>query len=373
MEQGLLSRLQSYFSSSYGGRYVEHIIKEMLDEQPRLKPLLFGQDRSSQVRAEFRFEIGGKTRVADLAFLDAATERPTCLVEIKYDDHKNPSNSAQLDDYLKYCARRNCKFISLSQHILPTTDRRKLSGSSVLLFSDIAEYLDHADGATSGLLKRFFIDRGLIMHKFKNEDMDNLRAFVFRLLNPWLGQGRSQTKSGMSSGGVADAFGHVLKNMNIVSGEVVANASSRSPTIDFDLDPWMDTRRIRRTSEANSKDRSVSGYAAKSGGYLYVYGRNRLDDRSDSWLQVEFGFVFEANKGDRNLGLETFAIVYSNALGGDASQVNRSAPKRILSDKNIAVASIRRRIVEAAAHALKRNLLPKYQASRLKKYRDAMR
>ncbi len=87
MEKGLFSRLQSYFRASFGGRYVEYLVKETIEEQAKLATLLFGVNRSDTLHAEYRFRINGQTRIADLAFLEAKTEHPTCLVEIKYDDH----------------------------------------------------------------------------------------------------------------------------------------------------------------------------------------------------------------------------------------------------------------------------------------------
>ncbi len=80
MEKGLLSRLQSYFSGSFGGRYVEYLIKETIEEQPKLATLLFGVKRSNTLQVEYRFRVGSQTRIADLAFFDAETERLTCLV-----------------------------------------------------------------------------------------------------------------------------------------------------------------------------------------------------------------------------------------------------------------------------------------------------
>lgn len=160
--------MQSYFSASFGGRYVEYLIKETIEEQPKLATLLFGVKRFDTLQVEYRFQVGSQTRIADLAFFYAETERPTCLVEIKYDDHKNPKNAAQLEHYLKFCQKQNCKFIVLSQHLLPEDLRKKLPNrETLMLFSDLADKLKNSEGSMGGLLRRFFVDRGLVMHKFE--------------------------------------------------------------------------------------------------------------------------------------------------------------------------------------------------------------
>jgi hypothetical protein len=371
MENGLLSRLQSYFSASFGGRYVEHILKETIEEQPKLAARLFGANQSDVLRVEHRFQIGANYRIADLAFLDSATERPICLIEIKYDDHKNPSNTAQLEDYLNFCRRKDCKFVLLSQHLPPTSLQKRLRDGGLILFSDLAAKLNDDEGSVGGLLRRFFVDKGLVMHKFDSNDLANLKSFIFRLLNPWLGQGRSQTKDAMT-GGAADAFGNLLKNMNIIAKEVGANVQARSPTIDFELDPWVDPKKISKDAKEDPRADSISAYNAKKGGLFSVYGRIRLDDRSSSWLQVEFGIGFEANAGDKDLHPFTFAHVYSNSFGGEATTSFKGASIRILDDKHRAVTALKERVQEATRDAIKR-APPHHQIAKLKKLRFDLR
>lgn len=369
MEKGLLSRLQSYFSASFGGRYVEYLIKESIEEQPTLATLLLGVNRSDTLQVEYRFRINGHTRIADLAFFDAETEQPTCLVEIKYDDHKNPKNAAQLEHYLQFCRKQNCRFIFLSQHLLPEELREKLpSPKALVLFSGLADKLRNSEGSVGGLLRRFFVDRGLVMHTFENKDLANLKSFLFRLVNPLMGQGRSQNKDAMS-GGAAEAFGNLLRNMNIIAKEVAANELGRPPTIDFELDPWVDPRQVQRDAKENPKARSISAFDAKDGGHLSVFGRVRLDDTATNWLQIEFGIGLEANSGDKDFHPFTFAVVYSYAFKDAGSYKRKSATARILHDKQRAVTALKERIDEAIEHAIKR-APPKSQIIKLKKFRN---
>ncbi len=367
MEKGLFSRLQSYFSASFGGRYVEYLIKETVEEQPRLAALLFGVNRSDKLQVEYRFQIGNRTRIADLAFFDAEKRFPTCLIEIKYDDHKSLKNAAQIEDYKKFCLERNCEFIYLSQHLPPEYQRNKLpSRKTLVLFSDLANKLKSSNESVGGLLRRFFVDRGLVMHRFENRDLANLKAFLFRLVNPWGGQGRSQTKDAMS-GGAAEAFGNLLKNMNIIAKEVVANEFGRSPTIDFELQPWVHPKRIQRDIKENPKDKSVDvSDEAKAGGQLFVFGRVRLDDTPKNWLQVEFGIGLEAKSGKRSFQPFTFAAVHSR---GKSVYKLKDAPARILHDKQRATTTLRSRIREVIADTIEQNS-PKSQIAKLKKFRS---
>jgi hypothetical protein len=295
------------------------------------------------------------------------------LIEIKYDDHKNPSNAAQLEDYTRSCKKHKCKFIFLSQHIPPEHLPRKLPGNGkLLLFSDLAHKLLGNERSVGGMLRQFFVDRGLVMHRFEANDLANLKSFLFRLLNPWSGQGRSQNKDAMG-GGAAEAFGNLLRNMNIIAKEVTANAHSRTPTIDFELEPWVKKREIQKEISENPKDPLPSAYNAKGGGNLSVFGRVRLDDTVRNWVQIEFGIGLEVNAGDRDFYPFTYAAVYGYAYkkfeGGFAHEY---APRRVLHDKQRAVAELKKRIREAIGLAINRTP-PKNQIVKLKKFRNSLR
>ncbi len=371
MGKGLLSRLQSYFSASFGGRYVEYLIKETIEEQPKLAALLFGVKRSDTLQIEYRFRIDSQTRIADLAFFDAETERPTCLLEIKYDDHKNPKNGAQLKHYLEFCQKHNCKLIFLSQHLPDDDLRKELTGTGrLLLFSDLADKLERSEGSVGGLLRRFFVDRGLMMHKFESKDLANLKSFLFRLLNPSKGQGRSHNKAAMT-GGAAEAFGNLLRNMNIFAKEVAANAHGRTPTIDFSLDPWVNPKQVQKDARKDPEADSINASNAKDGGCLCVSGRSRLDDATGR-CYVEFGIGLEARSGDKNFYPFTYALVSGGAFKGESFYKEKDAPTRILHDKLRAVTELKKRIAEAIEDAITRGS-PKSQIPKLKKFRNALR
>lgn len=369
MEEGLFSRLQSYFSASYGGRFVECLIKESVEEQPKLSTLLFGVKASDRPSLEYHFKVGKRSRRADLAFLDAATLEPTCLIELKYDDQKSPGNASQVDDYLKFCRKQGkCKFILLSQHHLPRELLEKLPEKGArLLFSDIADKLRGNEDSVAGMLRRFFIDRGLVMHKFQERDIGNLTSFAFRLLAPWGGQGRSQNKDAMS-GGVAEAFGYLLKNMNIVTKEVAMHENGRAPTVDFYLEPRVNSKQVHKEVLANPGEEWITGDRFKAGGCLYVFGRIRLDDRSGHWLNIEYGIGLEVNHGDAELTGLSYATIYSNELKEDSVYVQGGAGIRFLNDKTRAVTTLKALIHKAIERAIKSDI-SKVQINKLQRFK----
>lgn len=182
-----------------------------------------------------------------------------------------------------------------------------------------------------------------------------------------MGQGRSQNKDAMS-GGAAEAFGNLLRNMNIIAKEVAANESGRLPTVDFELDPWVRPKQVQKDAREKPKDVSISAWNAKAGGYLSVFGRIRLDDTATTWLQIEFGIGLEANSGDKDFYPFTFAAVHSYAFRNESSYKLKYASVRILHDKQRAATALKIRIREVIEHAIKRGP-PKSQITKLKKFR----
>jgi hypothetical protein len=103
-----------------------------------------------------------------------------------------------------------------------------------------------------------------------------------------------------------------------------------------------------------------------------VYGRTRLDDRSSSWLQIEFGIGFQVNAKDKDFHPFTFADVYSNAFKGEFVEARKSAKAGVLHNKQQAAIALKRRIDDAIERAIKR-APPRSQVAKLKKFRSALR
>jgi hypothetical protein len=288
------------------------------------------------------------------------------MVEIKYDDHKNPSNAAQLEDYLTYVDRAGNDFLYLSQHLPPAHIRETLRerDGRLVLFSDLADRLEHSEDSVEGLLRRFFVDKGLVMHKFTNAEYGHLRSFMFRLFNPWGGAGRTHTKEGMS-GAVADVFGDLLRNVNIVCREVMADVvdRKREPTIDFWAEPFVSAAKIKRKAKA-ARTAEITTEGSRAGGFLWVYGRSSFTNSRRHWMNIEFGVCLEVVPGDRNVYPHTFAQVNSSLLGGDeVAYSEKAAGQRILCDKVRAVAAVKQRLREAIKEAAKHSLPRSFSGS----------
>lgn len=91
------------------------------------------QKDAAQVVHERRFQAkGGKTRIADLAALQAS--HPIFLLEIKEDDVASPTNAAQLADYMDLTTSssvsidRQTHFVHVSRYALPNRERAAIAG-----------------------------------------------------------------------------------------------------------------------------------------------------------------------------------------------------------------------------------------------------
>ena len=93
--------------------------------------------------------------------------------------------------------------------------------------------------------------------------------------------------------------------------EVAANEHGRSPSIDFSLEPWVNPKQVQKDAREEPEADSIDASNAKDGGFLYVYGRSRLDDATGRCF-VEFGIGQEVRSGDKNL----HPITYARLSGG---------------------------------------------------------
>ncbi|MDH5414292.1 MAG: hypothetical protein OEW87_09150, partial [Flavobacteriaceae bacterium] len=160
---------------------------------------------------EYRFKVNNYERIADLAAINNKTGEVKSFIEIKYDDHKNSKNSAQVDDYISYCKKNNCKFVYLTQYYPLADDIEKIneSGNSHMLFS---EFADRLCSKHSTQLAMMFVehlsDKGLMMKKI---DSSSLYKYLVRLFNPISGHNKIQKNSDMIEG-IPSSFSTVMNN-----------------------------------------------------------------------------------------------------------------------------------------------------------------
>jgi len=183
--QSFLSRFKDKLNADYGGRYVAAVLAEAIQDEPRLIEHLWGRIRKPPtytITTEWCFDGQARRRFADLAILDK-DDRPIALLEVKYEDHKSTRNSAQLDDYLKFCrSNKRVSFKCFTKHQLPDVDLRRIGRPRQLSYAKLVRALEGdkrlASSPICNLLCRFFREEG---EMFNQLDQSGLEFFIRRL------------------------------------------------------------------------------------------------------------------------------------------------------------------------------------------------
>lgn len=164
--KSFFSRLQSKFDASYGGRYVEIILQELSKEDNLITRILGKSTKRCYLETEYCFTVNSKKRIADIAIFTEDEHQLIALVEIKYDDHKSPTNAAQIEDYINFCRNKYCHFTYLTQYYPAKKDITliKESGYSHLLFSRFsAQLAEKSQSQLVNLFVAYLEDKGLSM------------------------------------------------------------------------------------------------------------------------------------------------------------------------------------------------------------------
>lgn len=321
--KSFFSRLQSKFDASYGGRYVELILQELSREDELVARILGRTTKRCYLETEYTFKVNGRNRIADIAILTEDDHQLIALVEIKYDDHKSPTNAAQIEDYIQYCKSESCHFCYLTQYspAKRDIDLIKESGCSHLLFSNFSSQL--ADRSQSQLVKLFIEyleDKGLSM---KTVDSENLYKYLVRLFNPVSKQGKIQSNYSMVDG-IPNSFQSLMNNISVISQELSqAIESKRSPVIDFRLWPYFkfSKKEIKEMLEGDQIDANCFlSDNNKNGGELLAFARSIIIDKGadqSDWLYVEYGYKLVIKKGEKEFVTHLYAHVYGKDLKED--------------------------------------------------------
>lgn len=139
-----LSRIQSYFSTSYHGRFLAYVFAEIGNHQWKVVARFLSQALDIPVRElgrptldpEYSFSGSMGTRRADLAvFSESDPLNPVALIEIKYRDRlvaESDTRPAQLEDYQDWCRQNPARrFLILSREVLPKGDFRAMTWTRV--------------------------------------------------------------------------------------------------------------------------------------------------------------------------------------------------------------------------------------------------
>jgi hypothetical protein len=320
--QRFLSRIQSHFKAKYGGRFVGAILEEMLIEEPKLAEYLFPnfglakklQTQTCEILVDcYNFESGSRKRRADLALVstDKTEIKALALLEIKYEDHRNPDNKAQFADYVAASTQQCCGFTILTQYLLPISP----PNTRVVLFSDFARHIRANHALYQNPVSRMFVeyveDRNLM---FKKPPEDHLRMLMAKLFNPWGKNGVIGTRTNVTVN-IPDAFKDVLNNAAAVLQHVAPKIAAKNgrQSTNFYLSPW-----VVLDGKVTGKDRELDD-SEKNGGILWTYGSYPLlKDKRGQWLlSVQAGLFYQIEKGGGKVKRGT----YAELLGQTVSKV----------------------------------------------------
>jgi hypothetical protein len=200
MKKSFFSRFKDKLNKDYGGRFVSLLLKEIMNEEPKVASVVFPSLKkytvigtSFDIQEEYRFpgRMHKTERRADLAILNHKT--PIALLEVKYEDEKQSTNAAQLDDYLEFCSKENIPFTYLTQYLPLQSDADKIEAKNIkmgktdlfkhFLYSQLYKKLEKIDHNHAVIMFREFLKtEGNVFDK--NIDEDVLQLFLSRCIFP---------------------------------------------------------------------------------------------------------------------------------------------------------------------------------------------
>lgn len=338
----LYSSIQSYFHSQCSGRYIAHLLTETCRCDPDAFARFFRnvwpgaiprRARNLELSPEFSFPGRSGRRQADLAV--SIDGEVIGLVELKYRDGLMPETGdkpAQLEDYLSWCKRENKQFLLLHRAPLGSQDIGliKAAGFSREHYSALGSVLQR-EGANHAcaLMLDYLKDEGLLMDTVDHLD---LYRFLHRLLKPWKGDGRVGTRDGLTTG-IAQ-FKALFDNLQLVAAELTPELRRPAPTgvnrgatVEFDLQPQFDSRRVKKHAEKAIADEETEVLLTeqyRKGGWVVLFAQNALGQGSD-WAYVRYGIELSVSQKTREVTVGLYAAMDSATLGYKA-YVSKTVP-----------------------------------------------
>jgi hypothetical protein len=306
------SRIQSWFSGSFHGRYLAYILAEIGKHHPQIIRELICTSCNLGTRSlpnpvfepEYAFQGSVGLRRADMAvFANPDDEEPIVLVEIKYRDKLIPADGirpAQLSDYEHWCAAEKGRYcLVLSRESLSP------NGVCTVTWTQAARVLRRRanDSDLAKALIEHLEEEGIVM---QNIEPKALIGFFKRLLCAPNGAG---IQAGNLEG--PQEFARLLRNVKLLSARFNADfkaawkqagdehnkaddpAGTKDATINFTVSPRVDSA-FNASKLVDAKDGSINSKAL-NGGLVFVWARHSLGS-GKGWLRVGYGFWFEIDK-----------------------------------------------------------------------------
>ena len=293
MEQSFFSRIQSYFDSSYAGRYEAAILSEVGKECPDIIISLFKEydPEQHEINLEYGYQPG---RYADLAICDKETRLPVFLLEIKKED---TPLKGQLEDYADYVKRhKDVQFLYLTKHIPSNADMQKLPKTKRarhMLFSDLLSFLlkkNNIQNDPYGKLYIQFLKENGNMYEKLNEDIVRQLLARFFLQNGDTGEKRFMSKSKLLVD-FPNTFHHLFNNMALLNDEIKPLLGGKIFTVDFYIEP-----------EREEVNESIE----KTGGdfYVYAYGLITKDKNKNERAYIEYGIQLSIERAKKKIDID---------------------------------------------------------------------
>ena len=300
--------IRNYFDQRFSGRYISRLLRELARHEPESFCQIIGFAARSygqnwgQISADIRQQkavvdceqvIGGASqkRIADLAIL--RDKQPILLIEIKEDDVRNPSNYAQILDYLEL----GLPFVYLSRFPPEGTGGGTLEAAmkegqpvASMRYRDLHRILRDNERPFAVMLREYLEDIGVGTYRqIEDEVKDRSLAFALTQILGFphaQGLGRLHTKEAIKA--VPQLMQRMLDNLEYAA-EWVRQANRPSIRTQFIRGfrpiPWFDLRSLGKSVNKYVKtyDLSAEGdyLPGRAGQYVrggevffYAYGKN---------------------------------------------------------------------------------------------------
>ena len=192
---GFFFNIQSLLGAKYSGRYFSLLLRELAIQDKKAFARAFELSKGQrdallrgdvQIEREWRFDVGGQRRHADLALLHGG--EPTLLIEVKEDD---PPNLEQVRAYLDYVRAQagGTRFVYVSRY--PATPDEQsalkeavLNGLPVrsLRYRDIYQSIEPGASPFACLLLDYMEDIGVASYQVIDLEAKEVSFFLAQAL-----------------------------------------------------------------------------------------------------------------------------------------------------------------------------------------------
>jgi len=298
--QSFFGRLQSYFSSTFEGRYFSLILAEAMAREPaiirgvfpHIRPELVEAVRKGQASIVTEYPVGG--RYADLAIISSARE-VIAIAEVKQSDIISPGVVNQLKAYRKWVKESGypISFSLVTMHHPDDEHLRVIRGSwgvgkaCVVRFHHIAHHLGKLrDRPVVQLFLDFMKEQRMTGYQHLEKETSTLTLLMTRFLPVQHSHGFGRLQSTRSVRSVAEMFDTLLRNTQFMADWFRAGNTDLFPRTfasEFRTRPWFELDRLAHYLQSNRERKAYELPRNQcTGGALDVHVQGHLSAKSVS-------------------------------------------------------------------------------------------